>query len=226
MRIGTWNLDGRWGRGHIDLLQGHHCDVWLLTEVSPKAVGADGTIASFRSHLSKGLMGRKQHWAAVLARGTFTPVPDPHRASAVAVIDGLTFCSTILPWAGCHRCPGHPWVGYSLGAMTKVTIDDLLKALPASGLVWGGDWNQNLAGGREYVGSASGRAKLQAAVESLHLQVPTAALPYRSGSGRHTIDHIAVPAAWRVGHAVAVTAEAGGKRLSDHDAYVVEVRAD
>ena len=33
MRIGTWNLDGRWSPRHQHLLEDAECDVWLLTEV-------------------------------------------------------------------------------------------------------------------------------------------------------------------------------------------------
>jgi hypothetical protein len=33
MRIGTWNLDGRWSDEHAKFLQRQDCNVWLLTEV-------------------------------------------------------------------------------------------------------------------------------------------------------------------------------------------------
>ena len=33
MRIGTWNLGGRWGDQHRAFLRRRDCDVWLLTEV-------------------------------------------------------------------------------------------------------------------------------------------------------------------------------------------------
>lgn len=32
MRIGTWNLAGRWSPDHRDHLLGADCDVWLPTE--------------------------------------------------------------------------------------------------------------------------------------------------------------------------------------------------
>jgi hypothetical protein len=33
MRIGTWNLDGRWSADHGRFLTEEECDIWLLTEV-------------------------------------------------------------------------------------------------------------------------------------------------------------------------------------------------
>ncbi len=33
MRIGIWNLDGRWGREHRSFLDPQDCDVWQMTEV-------------------------------------------------------------------------------------------------------------------------------------------------------------------------------------------------
>lgn len=226
MRIGTWNLDAQWGPRQARLLQSQRCDVWLLTEVSPKAVVAGGKVAGFYCHLSNGAMGRKQHWAAVLSRDPLSPLPDPHPASAAAIAGGIMYCSTILPWATCNKRPPTPWVGTTVGEMARAAIGSLLQVLPASGLVWGGDWNQNLADGWEYLGSEIGRTALASALASLNLQVPTAGLPYGAGSGRHTIDHIAVPSTWKVDLAEPVTAEFDGKRLSDHNAYVVEVRAD
>ncbi len=55
MRIGTWNLDAKWSEEHQALLTNEHCDVWLLTEVSPRARWADAKIAGYYSHLSAGV---------------------------------------------------------------------------------------------------------------------------------------------------------------------------
>lgn len=57
----------------------------------------------------------------------------------------------------------------------------------------------------------------------LGLVAPTAALAHRD-AGRLSIDHVAVPAAWGAVRAERVAAVRGdGARLSDHEAYVVEV---
>lgn len=70
-----------------------------------------------------------------------------------------------------------------------------------------------------------GRLALREVLDTLGLQVPTANLPHRL-DGRGSIDHIAVPGSWRVLSADRVSATREGKRLSDHDAYVVEAAAD
>jgi len=57
----------------------------------------------------------------------------------------------------------------------------------------------------------------------LKLKVPTEGLPHRLESCGFSIDHIAVPTGWNVKSAERIVAESEGKRLSDHDAYVVEV---
>ncbi|NYG54969.1 endonuclease/exonuclease/phosphatase family metal-dependent hydrolase [Nocardioides perillae] len=75
---------------------------------------------------------------------------------------------------------------------------------------------------KEHAGSKASRSHLLAALERWDLIVPTAPLAHRI-PGLLSIDHIAVPRAWPVAGAVRVVAEAGGRRLSDHDAYVVEV---
>ena len=83
-----------------------------------------------------------------------------------------------------------------------------------------GDWNHALKG-KEYAGSAGGRAAITSALDELGLVVPTAELPHRI-DGLLSIDHIAVPKEI-AGEPTRVVAAKGDKRLSDHDAYVVEV---
>jgi len=108
MRIGTWNLDLRWGEQHRELLLRQNCDVWLLTEVPPKAVNPKGIIAGLHCHLSSEAMDRKQYWAAVLSLEALSPLPDPHPASAAAIINRhyVLFHDPAL-----EKCPG----GASLG---------------------------------------------------------------------------------------------------------------
>lgn len=74
--------------------------------------------------------------------------------------------------------------------------------------------------GREYAGSTEGRCAIKALASRLDLTVTTADAPHRI-DGLLSIDHIAVPASWESGPCQRVVAEAEGRRLSDHDAYVV-----
>ena len=51
MRIGTWNLDGRWSLAHQAFMQEQMCDVWLLTEVP-----GDISLQGYTQHLSQEIM--------------------------------------------------------------------------------------------------------------------------------------------------------------------------
>ena len=216
LRIGTWNLDRRHQPAQVDLLLELRCDVLLLTEVSPHL-----EIPGYVGVLTAGVMGRGQHWAGVFSRRPSEALPEPHPASAAARIDGRVFCSSILPWAGCGS--GEPWGTGSHADKTRRSLDQLRESLRPD-WVWGGDWNHALAG-REAAGSIGGRLALREVLDVLDMQVPTANLPHRL-DGRGGIDHIAVPGSWRVLSADRVSATREGKRLSDHDAYVVEAAAD
>ena len=227
MRIGTWNVENRLMTGrHRDLLLGQKCDVWLLTELNRKWVDGDGKIFDFHCHLSAGIQGRikgsNQLLAAVLCLQAFDRrLPDPHPASAAAIINGITYCSTILPW---RSAKGSPWVGSKHSERTEGAIKLLLKQLPTSDLVWGGDWNHSLIG-KEHAGSMGGRGHILDAAKKLKLNVPTTGLSHR-GDYCQAIDHIGVPMSWKVECVARIPAGALSDHdgtLSDHDAYVVEV---
>lgn len=208
MKIGTWNLAGRWQPEHEALLTDVDCDVWLLTEVNER-VELDG----FARQLSAALMAPKRRWAGVYSRRPLQALPDPHRASAAAVIDGTTYCSTILPWRSC----GPTWPGARHAERTELALRELVDNMAVQDLVWGGDWNHALSG-VEWAGSKGGRAHVVAAVERLGVYVPTAGLPHRL-EGHLSIDHIAVSHRWQVMAVERRTAV----DLSDHDCHVIDV---
>ena len=215
VRIGTWNLAGRWTREHARFVLNLDCDVLLLTEVSERVV-----IPGYGLHLGTALMAQRRRWAGVASRLEISPLRDPHPASAMALMAGSTFCSSILPWKGARS--RDIWAGSRHAEWTESCLSSLLPALPTERLIWGGDWNHALSG-REWAGSIGGRTALLAALEKLNLHVPTADLPHRI-DGLLSIDHIAIPAGVAVAAASRVVASADRHRLSDHDAYVVEVR--
>lgn len=216
MRIGTWNMDGKKrSDDRIGLLRGHNCNIWLLTELNSQCISADGKVAGYHCHYTQEFMTADRYWAAILSDSPIAPLPDPHPASAAAVVSGITYCSTILPWRSCGSGP--PWVGENLTEKTQATIKQLLISLPQRELVWGGDWNHSLEG-REFVGSNEGRDSLKQAIELLELQVPTSRLASRL-DGCLSIDHIAIPKSWQFKKAQGVPANG----MSDHDAYVVDV---
>jgi hypothetical protein len=214
MRVGTWNLAGRWSPHHLELLLAQECDVWLLTEVR-----ADVSLAGFESHLTAAKMAPRRHWAGIYSRTTLQPRPDPHPASAAAFGFGLTWCSSILPWRSCGTVP---WGDGAAKEKTRRALDQLASELPVGALIWGGDWNHAMQG-REYAGSVAGRNAIKAAVADLQLTLATENSPHCI-PGLLTIDHIAVPHSTRI-HAVnrIVAEDHSGKRLSDHDAYAIDV---
>ncbi|WP_231916832.1 TfoX/Sxy family protein [Nocardioides scoriae] len=213
MRIGTWNLEGRWDERDRDLLREMDCDLLLLTEVRRGTRLDDHEV-----HLTAGDMAGGRAWAAVASRAAdLEPRPDPHGASAMAVVDGVgTCCSSILPWRSCGTRA--PWVGATTAERTAEAVASVEAAGP---VVWGGDWNNALRG-PDWSGSRSGRDRIREAVRRLGLVVPTSALPHHLPD-LCSIDHIGVPEAWERGGAARIAAEREGRRISDHDAYVVEV---
>ena len=213
-RIGTWNLAGRWTGAHHAFLAHLDCDVLLLTEVSERL-----ELLGYQLHRSVQLMAARRRWAAVLSRAELTPLADPHLASAMAIVGGTTYCSSILPWRSCRD--RLPWVGARHVDKTEHAVKELRANLPKGDLVWAGDWNHAMQS-REYAGSQGGRQHLLRALEELDLTVPTALLPHRI-DGLLTIDHIAIARSEADVIPTRCIAESEGKRLTDHDAYVVEI---
>lgn len=213
LRVGTWNLAGRWSTDHAAFLKAADCDVWLLTEVS-ESIQVRGSAL----HLSEESMSDGRRWAGILSTRPTAAEPDPHPASALALVNGVAFCSSILPWRSCGA--NHPWVGKGHGQKTAGAISDLLPALDKHDqLVWGGDWNHSMTG-REYAGSIAGRASIQAAVDQLRLRVLTRELPHRL-EGALSIDHLSVGPDFAV--RTVEHLDTGRANLSDHDAYVAEL---
>ncbi|MCF6380010.1 endonuclease/exonuclease/phosphatase family protein [Nocardioides KLBMP 9356] len=205
VRIGTWNLEGRWTERHATFVDALDCDVLLLTEVSERV-----DLPRYDVHLGE-VMSPRRRWAAVASRTGLSSTGVPHGASASAVTAGLQVCSSVLPWRGCGGAA--PWEGTNTAARTAHATAAVAVARPD---IWGGDWNHSLSG-QEWAGSKAGRALILATVADLGLQVPTESLPHRL-DGVLSIDHIAVPDDWEVSSATRVDATG----LSDHDAYVVE----
>jgi hypothetical protein len=214
MKIGTWNLEGRGGAAQTAFLMEQNCDVLLLTEVK---VG--WSLPGYNITPGSADMGPGKRWAAIAAREPLVPLvlSPPHPASVAAVMSGTTYVSSILPWAGSGA--KHPWNGVDHPARVASTLKLLAPFLhEQTDLVWGGDWNHSLAG-PERAGSRAGRMDLLALVEDLGLCVPTAGLSHHL-AGLLSIDHVALRSGAEEARRIAAVAQ-DGKRLSDHDFYVV-----
>jgi hypothetical protein len=213
VRVGTWNMQGRWTPAHRALLQDHACDVWLLTEVNQRL-----EVPGHCRSATTALMAPGRFWAAVLTGEQADQLADPHPASAAVAIGAIIYCSSILPWRSCG--PGPPWRGERHGDKTINAVAALGAALPASPLVWGGDWNHALSG-KEYAGSIGGRAAVIDMLTRRQLQVPTRVLPHRIRD-LLSIDHVAISQTAHVTAAQRFDADG----LSDHDAYLIDIDHD
>jgi len=218
MRLGTWNLEGAWSDKHALLMTDVGCDVWLLTEMSMKT-----SLPGFTIHATTAEMTPGRAWAAVAVRSALDAKPwkkDAHPASACVDAEGLTFCSSVLPWRSCGR--GHPWHGDDTTSRTKHAVGQLVTALPPGSTVWGGDWNHAFEG-TEAAGSLGGREEIRAGLRVLGVELLTASQPHRL-DGLSTIDHLAVPVGTRLTAAPRrLSMQSGDRHLSDHDAYVADV---
>jgi hypothetical protein len=77
LRIGTWNLAGRWSDEHAAFVAQQRCDVWLLTEVR-----SDVDLDGYHRHFSEGVIVGRRHWVAVFSRNPLRELADRHEASA------------------------------------------------------------------------------------------------------------------------------------------------
>jgi len=193
-----------------------NCDVWLLTEV-PYTFSMEPGQWRF-----SGLMGGPDKvFAAVWAKAGLEHLGREHETAAFATVNGVRVCSCVLPW---RAASSQSWPDKGdLATITHTAVDSLRTRLVhgAGELVWGGDWNQELEGPLR-VGTKEGRRAVSALITELDSQTPTSGLDHVTGD--RSIDHIAIPRSWTVGKHEQLPAVADdGTRLSDHDAYIVEV---
>lgn len=202
-------MAGKWSPDHRALLEREQCDVWLLTEVHDEA-----KMSGMQAQRTKDPMGPHKSWAAIFSQREPEEYGIQHFGTAAAVVGGVRFLSSVLPWRSC----GPSWPGSTLAEKQSATLADLRPHIDAN-TVWGGDWNQAFEG-REYVGTLAGRDAITETLEANQLCLPTRSLGSAT-PGHRSIDHIAVPVGWDVQSVYRVSAIARGRRLSDHDAYVV-----
>ena len=210
LRIGTWNLAA--GSGEGAFLTSLDCDVLLLTEVSP-----DMKMDGYNLRCSQGVMACGQHFAVVATRAE----PDcarPHDASVASALGPTTFMASVLPWRSAMSSDG--FLGDGQGERTRGAVEAISVGWPAGTVVWGGDRNHELTG-RLGAGAKNGRDVILHLLRERKLQVPTSVLGAEGGYG--SIDHIAVPQDWKIMSVERHVAMVGSRRLSDHDAYVVEI---
>jgi hypothetical protein len=215
MRIGTWNLEGRWSAGHATFMQRCACDIWLLSIVQDAFALEGGETARSEPRGE----GDDVSWSAVWSAAGLEAIEPSHPAVACARVGELLVCSSVLPWR--NAAPFSDDDGDSVASITRAAIGGVRDALAGGhDVIWGGGWNHGLYE-QENVGTLLGRRGIRELVAELTLQTPTARLP-NSIAGMFSTDHIAVPERWEVEDASRVIAQLGGRRMTDSDAYVVE----
>ena len=104
VRIGVWNLQGRWDERHLAHLDAMRCDIVLLTEVSERV-----EIPGMHLHPTTGLMAAKRRWAAVATRaqrsGWMTPTARPPWWRSTACASAPPYCrgapaALVIPGSG------------------------------------------------------------------------------------------------------------------------------
>lgn len=238
--IGTWNLEtyasrsSTRGQRQVRALSACDADLWFLTELH-----ADLSLEGHAVHLSatRPEAPATRREAAISSRWELTPIPEQSdpvegRLSMARLVDPTTgqrllAVCTVLPWRGATP----HWrtvLGQDLTfaeAFTHV-LDYVVQRIreerrAGEALIWGGDFNQALTG-RDYVGSTIGRAALMRAFGELGLQVPTRDLPAHIDA-HPAIDHIAIPADWRLQAPPQVQRPFHkSTALSDHALYLVQ----
>jgi len=98
VRIGTWNLAGRWSDHHRDLILAADCDVWLLTEVNERT-----SLPGYAIHLSQG------------DRALILPQGHGGAQGARIVLAGRE----VNIWNGAPRQPGPLVLTYPGGGVTQ-----------------------------------------------------------------------------------------------------------
>jgi len=225
---GTWNLDTGQPQKHRaaqrDWLR-DNADLWLVTEVHLAAV--DGNDPAVLSDAIPGMPQR--YWSGIVSQWPLQDIrsgqPTLALARAHTPFGTLLVASSVLPWRGAGSYwPSGPGTTYEERfSATLATHREAIAhhASPDEGVIWGGDFNQALAGG-ETVGSLKGREGLLDAFRSLGLEATTAKCPARQPTS-YSIDHIAAPPEW-VGESSAHDVHTReGTHLSDHPAYVTKL---
>jgi hypothetical protein len=229
LRIGLWNLQkattfSRKGAAQADYVMRTDADIWVLTEVPADLRLRKGNVLVGSIRRSD----KSQCWTAIASRWTLVPLRVRHPTLLLAAARhpaaNILIACSVLPW----RAAGEAWpvdekASYSeqFSECLAGHASEIGQASHGYQLIWGGDFNQGLAG-REHLGSLAGRSLVKAAFSGLGLMpVTTTAAGWSADT--HAIDHVGVPTGWALESLVVERPVHNGLELSDHPAYVATV---
>lgn len=241
MRIGTYNLKlcpeptSDRGRALASWMDAQDVDVWLLTEVhrdwapgrlvvSPERAGgaAYKRWAGIATALPHGELRTAGNRAHAGEEGLSLARLSPGGSSSSV----LVACS-VLPWKGAG--PYWPELPAGQAAEFRHVLDHHVERISAERLageplIWGGDFNQQLTAPFWFT-TREGEAALRAAFTGLGLVALTERAEHLNGDS-FAIDHLAVSRDLVVGEGTAEVhrPHGGGKDLSDHAAYIADIR--
>ena len=236
MRVATWNLErGRQSTSTIKAQQHEverlNADVFVITEAPTVwSVSRPGVVASPPQRIGK--LG-PESWVAIIGEGVepIGPMPPYERLSVAAQthIDGrhVVIYGSVLPWRA--ALTQAPQTGESSAAMFQrkladqvADVRDFLRRFPDALVLWAGDFNQTLSG-PNYGGSKAAWELIEDALDSLGMAAWNRAAAH-ANPGMCAIDLICGPKGRsRFAKVEVISPRPGGRHLSDHAAYVIEL---
>lgn len=226
MTLGTWNLDAQQPLGRRadqSSWLGRHADIWMLSEVH--ALALPDVVHRALSEPVEGM--DRLYWTGITSKWPLEPIGTEHPTLALARVhapaEEVLVAASLLPW----RSAGQLWpsAGDTYRERFSTTLQQHQSAIgenTSAGdlVVWGGDFNQALAGD-ETVGTLDGRIELAGAFASLGLRAVTERNP-ALGSRGFSIDHIAISTASQCRLSSCEVFGSDGAGLSDHPLYLAQ----
>jgi hypothetical protein len=237
MRIATWNIERRargpacdedYDRAIRDLV----ADVVVITEPGPHFTRRHPE--AVLSPRGRPGTGDDESWVAILGSGLQPLHMDkmPYGRLAVAAALGQQFAiyGSVLPWNAARsqardiygEQPRHFKEVFDVAIQEQVQdVERLQKEFGNACVFWAGDFNHPLVGPLRGF-SAHARARIDEALETLAMTALNRTSAHAK-SGAFAIDLICGPSSLDYGTPEDQYPVAGGKPLSDHRAYVIDV---
>jgi hypothetical protein len=202
----------------------NEADLWLLTAVCSHLKNGNEKPALSRSRPGES----DQYWAAITSVWPMEPAIAAHPSLVMARIhhpEGIFLAaSSVFPW----RTAKDLWPAGDGDSYEERCAQTLAKHTREIGrasvglpVVWGGGFNQALAG-PHHAGSDVGREALREAFARLGLRALTGEEGGQDPRQR-SIDHIAIPSAWSSRFVKVQRPQSDARFLSDHPSYVASV---
>jgi hypothetical protein len=237
VRIATWNLErgkrgARRSGAYDDQLHALQADVVVVTEPGPGF--ADRHPGAVTAPPLRQGSKKPEVWVAILGdalKPVAMEIPYKHLAvAATTILDGrdVVVYGSVLPWLSARAQASdvygstfRPFLEVFTSALGQQVEDmrRLRAAHPGHALLWAGDFNHPLVAPHVHDEAS---AMLESALRGMGLRAYNASEPHRE-PGWHALDLICGPLDATCRATTSSYPVHGGKPLSDHRAYVVEL---